>query len=234
VFWFASVLLLRKTVKNPKKVGFYVLVSIPLLYYFGFFQWIMSSVLVDSDIVNTLQIYTFNVIGSILTRPVGGAILGIAFLIVARKIGDPGIKNYMKLSALGIMLLAISNEDARIYLLPYPPFGIVTISFIGISSYLLIVGIYYSAVSTSINNQIRSMIERSVDKELGFLSNLGRSQMEKQIMTRVKVLTKKFADDLTEDSGVGINLESKQIEEQISFVMKERKTLSQEKNSNLK
>lgn len=116
----------------------------------------------------SLQVYTFNIISSIMTRPVGGAILGIAFLIVARSIYDTNVKNYMKFSALGIMLLAISNEDARIYLLPYPPFGLVTISFMGISSYLLLVGIYYSAVSTSINSQIRSIIERSVDKELGF------------------------------------------------------------------
>jgi hypothetical protein len=127
------------------------------------------------------------------------------------------------------MLLAISNEDARIYLLPYPPFGIATMSFIGISSYLFMVGIYYSAVSTSINSQIRSMIQKSVDKELSFLSSLGRSQMEKQIRNRVKVLTKKFADDLIDDSGLGITLENKQIEEQISFVMKEREALSQKK-----
>jgi hypothetical protein len=123
---------------------------------------------VGLDTVISLQVYTFNIISSIMTRPVGGAILGIAFLIVARSIYDTNVKNYMKFSALGIMLLAISNEDARIYLLPYPPFGLVTISFMGISSYLLLVGIYYSAVSTSINSQIRSIIERSVDKELGF------------------------------------------------------------------
>jgi hypothetical protein len=112
--------------------------------------------------------YTFNIIGSILVRSIGGAILGAAFLIVSRKVQNPSVKNYMKFSALGIVLLAISNEDARIYLLPYPPFGLVTISFIGISSYLLMVGIYYSSVSTSMNSQIRSMIERSVDKELSF------------------------------------------------------------------
>ena len=233
-FWFASVLLLRKSVKNPRKIGFYILVVIPLLYYFGVFQWIMSSILTASDTVNTLQIYTFNVLGSILTRPVGGAILGIAFLVVAKKIDDQGIKNYMRLSALGIVLLAISNEDARIYLLPYPPFGIVTISFMGISSYLLMIGVYYSAVSTSMNSQLRSMIERSVDKELTFLSSIGRSEAEKQIMNRVKILTKKFAENLSEDSGVGIELETKQIEKQISFVIEEREAISKKKNDNLK
>ena len=117
---------------------------------------------VNFDILSTLQVYTFNIIGSILVSPVGGAILGLAFLIVSRKIHDPSVKNYMRLSALGIMLFAISNEDARIY--PYQPFGLVTISFMGISSYLM-VGIYHSSISISMNSQIRSLIERSVTKD---------------------------------------------------------------------
>jgi hypothetical protein len=233
-FWFASVLLLGNTIIKQRKIGFYLLVIIPLLYYLGIFQWIISFVLVNSDMLSTLQVYTFNIIGSILVRPVGGAILGVAFLIVSRKIHDPSVKNYMRLSALGIMLLAISNEDARIYLLPYPPFGLVTISFMGISSYLLMVGIYYSSVSTSMNSQIRSMIERSVDKELKFLSNIGHSQLEKQILNRVKVLTERFADDLTEDSGVGMNLKTEEIVDQISLVMKEKEAMAHKKNNNSK
>ena len=31
------------------------------------------------------------------------------------------------------------------------------------------------------------MIERSVDKELSFLSNIGRSQMEKQILNKLYI-----------------------------------------------
>jgi hypothetical protein len=233
-FWFASVLLLRNTIGGQRKISFYLLVTIPLLYYLGIFQWIFSFILVNSDILSALQMYTFNIIGSILVRPIGGAILGAAFLIVSRKVQDPGVKNYMKFSALGIMLLAISNEDARIYLLPYPPFGLVTISFIGISSYLLMVGIYYSSVSTSMNSQIRSMIERSVDKELSFLSNIGRSQMEKQILNRVKTLTERFADDLKEDSGVSVGLKTEDIVQQISLIMKEKEAMSHRKNNHLK
>jgi hypothetical protein len=225
---------MRGTIRDQRKIGFYLLVTIPLLYYLGVFQWIVSSFLVNFDILSTLQVYTFNIIGSILVRPVGGAILGIAFLVVSRKVHDPNIANYMRLSALGIMLLAISNADARIYLLPYPPFGLVTISFMGISSYLLMVGIYYSAVSSSMNSQIRSMIERSVDKELNFLSNIGRSQMEKEILNRVKLLTERFADNLTEDSGIGINLRTEEIVHQISFVMKEKEAMSHKKNNNSK
>jgi hypothetical protein len=76
-----------------------------------------------------------------LTRPVVGMLFGIAFWIIARNIGNKNISDYMKFSAFGIILISMSNVGAGLYLLPYPPFGLPTISFIGIVSYLLFVGI---------------------------------------------------------------------------------------------
>jgi hypothetical protein len=108
----------------------------------------------------------------------------------------------MKFAALGIMLLSISNEDAGLYLLPYPPFGLPTITFVGISSYLLLVGIYYSAISTSQDNKIRSLIKKSVEEQLKFVSEIGTSQMEQEIQSKVKDLTRRSAKKLEEDSGI--------------------------------
>ena len=120
-------------------------------------QVIVSNVLVQNHVLNPLQSYTFNVMNSILTKPVGGLLFGIAFWMVGRSVSDEGISDYMKLSAIGIMLLSISNQDAGLYLLPYPPFGLPTITFVGLSSYLLYVGIYYSSLSISINTELRKI-----------------------------------------------------------------------------
>jgi hypothetical protein len=38
---------------------------------------------------------------------------------------------------------------------PYPPFGIITTSLMGLSSYLVLVGIYSSAVSLSQDSELR-------------------------------------------------------------------------------
>ena len=102
----------------------------------------MSYIINQYDILNQIQNYTLDLINSILTRPIGGILFGIAFWTIARNIGNENIKYFMMLSAFGIMLLSISNVDTGIFMLPYPPFGLVTLSFLGISSYLLLVGIY--------------------------------------------------------------------------------------------
>ena len=133
---------------------------------------------------------------------------------------DKKISDYMKLSAIGIMLLSISNQDAGIYLLPYPPFGLPTITFLGISSYLLFVGIYYSSISISIDTELRKTIESSVEEQFKFVSKIGRSQMENEIERRVKGITKRSAKILEENSGIEVPLENKDIEEYIKIVCK--------------
>lgn len=50
-------------------------------------------------ILSSFDSYTFNVINSILTRPVGGVLFGVAFWMVARALDDKRISDYLKLSA---------------------------------------------------------------------------------------------------------------------------------------
>lgn len=223
--WIASTFLLRRYRKKWGTIKFYTIVSIPLVYYLGILQLAFSNLLVHYHLMNILQIYTFNTVNSILTKPVGGILFGVAFWIVGRSVNDKNISDYMKISALGIMLLSISNQDAGLYLLPYPPFGLPTITFMGISSYMLFVGLYYSAISVSVNAELRNSIEKSVEKEFSFVSKIGLSQMEHEIQTRVKTITKRSAETLEENSGVQVSLEGEEIDAYIKLVIKEKERM---------
>jgi hypothetical protein len=172
----------------------------------------------SNHILNQVDSYAFNVVNSILTKPVGGVLFGVAFWMVGKGISDKNIRDYMKLSAIGIMLLSISNQDAGIYLLPYPPFGLPTITFMELSSYLLFVGIYYSSISISINAELRKTIESSVEEQFRFVSKIGRSQMENEIQLAAKVLE--------ETSGIQTTLENEEIADYIRLVLKERGAIS--------
>lgn len=229
--WIASTLLLRRQRKKWGAIKFYLVISVPLMYYLGVVQLILSSALVQHQILNTMQSYTFNVINSILTKPVGGVLFGIAFWMVGRSVSDKKISDYMKLSAIGIMLLSISNQAAGIYLLPYPPFGLLTISFAGISSYMLYVGIYYSSISLSIDSKLRKTIESSVEEQFKFVSKIGRIQMENEITRRVKLITKRSANILEENTGVRTQLEDNELEEYVKFVVEERERIMERTDS---
>jgi hypothetical protein len=230
--WAASIFLLRRYRKKWGTIKFYVIISIPLVYYLGILQFTFSNLLVHYDILNIFQVYTFNVINSILTKPVGGILFGVAFWMVGRSVNNKNISDYMKISALGIVLLSVSNQDAGLYLLPYPPFGLPTITFAGISSYMLFVGLYHSAISISLNSELRKSIEKSVEQEFSFISKLGMSQMEHEIQTRVKRITKRSAKTLEENSGVQVSLESEDIDAYIKLVIKEKEKMLSRNNRN--
>ena len=115
-------------------------------------------------------------------------------------------------------------------MLPYPPFGLVTLSFLGISSYLLLVGIYSSAISVSLDHKIRSSVQNSVEHELRFVSKIGTSQMEQDIQQRVKHLTRKVADNMEIESGVIVPMEDEEVDRYINLVIEEKERLSRKEN----
>ncbi|MGB8160829.1 MAG: hypothetical protein WCE93_11845, partial [Nitrososphaeraceae archaeon] len=228
--WLASIFLLRRSRAKWGPVKFYSIVTLPLLYYFGAFQLLFSQLLMQYDILNAVQSYTFNVINSFLTRPVGGILFGIAFWAVARGIRDKNVSDYMKLSSFGIMLLSVASGDTGLFMLNYPPFGLSSISFIGISSYLLFVGLYYSAISVSLDQKLRALIHKSVEQQLRFVSKMGTSQMEQDIRQRVKYLTRKVAEKMETESGVTVPMQDEEIDGYIKLVIEEKGKLSRKKN----
>ena len=228
--WLASTLLLRQSRAKWSPVKFYSIVILPLLYYFGVFQLLFTQIIMHYDILNAVQSYTFNIISSSLTRPIGGILFGIAFWVIARSIQNKNVGDYMKLSAFGIMLLSIASEDVGLFMLTYPPFGIATVMFIGISSYLLFVGIYYSAISLSLDVKLRVSIQKSVEQQLRFVSKLGASQVEQDILQKVKHLTKRVANQLEEASGVTVPMEDEEVDRYIKIVIEEKERLSKKKD----
>ena len=69
---------------------------------------------------------------------------------------------------------------------------------------------------------MRKSIDKSVEQEFEFVSKIGISQMEHEIQSRVKEITKRSARTLEENSGVEVSLENEDIEEYIKLVIKEK------------
>ena len=68
----------------------------------------------------------------------GGILFGIAFWATARKLDyNNPVRNYIMISAYGLVLIFVSNEASVLVSAPYPPFGVV--SFMGLPSYLVLV-----------------------------------------------------------------------------------------------
>ena len=82
----------------------------------------------------------------------------------------------------------------------------------------------------SLNTEVRKSIDKSVEQEFEFVSKIGISQMEHEILSRVKEITKRSPRTLEETSGVEVSLENEDIEEYIKLVIKEKENMLRGKN----
>ena len=221
-FWVSTVVLLNNYSKKIGSIKYWVLVSFPLLYFLSQYQSLVIELFYPLRIGNPALfgiLFVFLFAGA---KPLGGLLFGFAFWSISRNVNVPAIKVYTMTAAFGTMLLFTSNQPTGLAILPYPPFGIPTICFLGLSSYLLFLGIYTSAVSVSNDSRIRSEIMRSVAKESsGMLKDIGTAQMQNQLEKRVLELTKRFANNIENQTGVESSLREEEIKDYVNQVIRE-------------
>ena len=160
------------------------------------------------------------------TVPAGAILFGIAFWNISRHINRIVVKRYMIISAYGIIIIFSSNQAYALIRVFYPPFGLISLSFFGLASYLILIGIYSAAVSVAQDSELRKTIRHSV--EVGILGEIGRSQAEADIMNRINRVSMDLAaksEEMNEFTGISTSLGKNEIKKYLEEVVEEiRKT----------
>lgn len=140
----------------------------------------------------------------------------------------------MIISAYGFVLVFLSNQAILLVsAVPYPPFGLSTVSFMGLSSYMILVGVYCSAISVSEDAKLRQSIRNYAIKESGLLDSIRMAQMEQQIQKRVIEFTKQSQNKMAEETGIQSSIseeDMKQYLEQVIGEVKMQRTTSSKKS----
>ena len=172
LFWLGTVLLLQSYRKRLGTIKFWIIMLVPLLYFLSQFQPLVSSILLDYSSGNPMLFSIVYVLMLEVSTPIGGILFGLAFMLVARKIQNAKVKGYLVISGIGLLLLLISYRPQEIITGPFPPFGLLSASFMGLSSYLVFFGIYSSAISVSQDCKLRALSENQLKLKLISLGTL--------------------------------------------------------------
>lgn len=183
LLWGATVLLLHEYIRKWR-LRHWVLVCVPLIYYLSTFLDYTGLYTPSTD----SEWFSYYLYIS-LNSTAGGLLFGFAFLIVARNIRNEMIKGHMTISAYGFILMFISNQ-VTLMATSYPPFGAVTISYFGLSSFMILVGLYASAISVSQDAALRKSIRKSVLDRSKLLGSIGDAEMQRELEKWVKNLDK--------------------------------------------
>ena len=194
--WSATVFLLYHYSRKIGKAIYWVLVSIPLIYFLGTFMEDFHLYGPHSD----SEFFYWYLYGA-LNSTAGGILFGTGFMLGARHFPEKSsIKDYMMISAFGFILF-FSAGQSTLAVTPYPPYGFATMSFFALSTYLILLGLYCSAISVSEDVELRKHIKKSAQREARFMEGIGTAHMEKEFIKRMIVKAKEEQEELTEESG---------------------------------
>jgi hypothetical protein len=217
LMWIATVLLLHSYSRRFGRAKYWILVGIPLVYFLSQFQFVFVDLFTSFRISQPIL---FGVVYTLFfgaTIPVGGALFGIAFWSVARKLGNNAVKRYMMIAAYGMMLLFSSNQAIGLALVPYPPFGLATVSFFGLASFLIFIGIYSSAISVAEDSELRKSIRRYAIQESKILDSIGMAQIERNVLA----FTKRNQYRMVEETGIHSSLSETDMKQYLEQVLQE-------------
>ncbi len=224
LLWLATVFLLRYYSKFGR-TRYWIIVSAPLFYFLSQYQAIFFNLFDSFRLSDPIQFGIIYTLIFTMSKPIGGILFGIAFWIVSKRVSKHAIKDYLIVSAYGIILLFTSNQATSLIFAPYPPFGLVTVSLIGLSSYILLVGIYSSALSISRDTELRKFIHTIAAKEIEWLDSIGSAQMEKELVTKVIPLVYRKAHSMEQETGIKTSLSDADMIQYLDDVLVEVRNL---------
>ncbi|MFZ0405703.1 MAG: hypothetical protein WAL79_07750, partial [Nitrososphaeraceae archaeon] len=172
--WIATVMLLRPYIEKLGKLKFWSIMIVTMGYYLISFPLFSLGYFTPSENSNAMTNILIFSLSAIFT----GILFGVAFLSIARtlKIGTPA-RNYMIIAAYGFLLFYIAGS-AFVSQAAYPPYGLISVSFTGLSCYLIYNGLYFAAISVSQDMTLRQSIRKSVMEQSKLLDNIGTAEME--------------------------------------------------------
>ena len=215
--WIGSVRLLYQNLRRIGKLKFWTMMIIPLIYYtlsyplfvLGYFNPIGN----ENAMLNIL-VFSFGGI-------IAGILFGISFLSIARTLKTNSIvKNQLMITAYGFLLFYLAGA-ASASQAAYPPYGLISISLIGLSCYLIYSGLYSATQIVSQDLTLLRSIKKSATEQANFLGSIGTAQRNKELESRVLTIAKNLEDEIEETSGVKTSLTENEVVDYVQYIINE-------------
>lgn len=193
--WIATSLLMYHYSRKISKRKFWLLASLPLIYYVGNIDLVRLSIFNYLIIMSPNLLWVMQILlGG--AKQVAGFFFALAFVILSRNVESQKLKYYLAISATGIMLLFSSNQISLIQVIPYPPFGLNTVSLISISSFLILLGLHGLAYSMAHDKKLLENVRKIVKETSSkFLYDIGSSQWQQDIDKTVSIIIRSKSID---------------------------------------
>jgi len=191
ITWIITSLLLKDYVNKIGKLKYWIILSLPIVFYLSQLAVTQFGLFIPQD---TTDNFTFQMWFLFFYTPsslIGGILFSLPFYLIIKKTKtSKPLENFLRITAYGLILFFAAGS-ATVYHTPYPPYGLLTVAVIGPSSYLIALGVYYSARIISRNRTIVSRMKSS-NKYSQFFASIGSAEMETAMTEIVEQIRKKL------------------------------------------
>lgn len=223
LLWVSSILMLHKYSQSLGKIKFWSIMTIPLVFFvisptgllFAYLPAILGTT--GSDIpLHVTMVYT------IVPGVLGGFLFAAPFLVIAKHIppNNSILKEYLILAAWGFILFNVTTSG-NVLNAAYPPFGFSNVMLEVTASYLILVGLYCTAISISGDTKLRQLIRRSFLDESKLLDSIGSAHMQQETIRKITNIAKEQQQILTEQTGVESSVDENDMKQYLEEAIKE-------------
>jgi hypothetical protein len=222
VTWAGTIMLLRHYIKKIGKIRFGLVTTLPIIFFLNYYITLYKNANPTSPI-NEATPFIVGIQFLLLAWAIiiCGILFGFGFRSVAKAItGSSNVRNYMLIAAYGYVLF-FNAAQATVLQAGYPPFGLANVSMVGLSSYLIFIGVYHSAVSVSQDSQLIRNIKKMTMKELELIRDLGLAQSQQTVEKNVMKANKEVLSKIVEEKQIESSFTDADIKEYLTEVIKE-------------
>jgi hypothetical protein len=208
--WGGTALILYHYSHKIGKTKFWFLLSLPLIYF-------STIIIYHFHIYHPHEEFEKLIFYAILAlnSTFGGILFYLSFKLTLKSFkGSVLFGDYLIMAGYGFMLF-FSGSQSVLTNTAYPPFGFATVSSYGLGSYLILIGLYLSAISISMDEQLKNTIKNSTLAESKFLNSIGMSAAERQKKLFKDMLYKaqKQKEAIKKDVGIETSITEDDIKE---------------------
>jgi hypothetical protein len=227
--WIATVFLTNHYASKTK-TKYWIMVSLPIIYFGSIYviPYLEQLHLLDQLGVqdNPMYGYAYNLFLNTV-RTAGGIMFGIAFFMLSKTIMHAQLKKSIVTIGAGLVLVFGANASSLIIMTMYPPWGLISTTFLIIGSYLLIIGLDNAAFYLATDSSLRRIIGISTQKGYDILKSLGYSETQDIVTTNVKNLSKQVYDEIESNNLFYASSEPTNVQQYINEVLSEVRTRNQ-------
>jgi hypothetical protein len=222
ISWLATGLFLYHYSRRIGRVKYWSLISIIIFYYLYYYNslWQIPISSLDESSIPIILINTYSL-------TVGGIIFGIGFFLMARLVEVKSqLREYLIFCGIGLALF-YNCANATVYQNPYPPFGILNVSFVSLASLYIFAGLSFAAISVSKDVELRRMIANYTKNNYNPVANIGSA--EKGVKTRDAIVStiERNKIILEESDGIDTSVTHEEVSEMVDNAIKELKRKKQ-------